>query len=395
MAWKEVSVLDQRRLFINDYLSKTFSISELCRKYDISRPTAYLWIKRYHEEGELGLVNRNSAPYNQPFTTPSYIIDEILNMKYERSTWGPKKIEAELQRRKPELELPSRTTIGNILKRNGLVVQRNFRKRFAARTQPLAHAKEINDVWSADFKGWFVTSDNQKCEPFTLTDNASRYLLKCVNLDSNNEKHVWAILDIAFRECGLPLYLRTDNGPPFASNGIGRLTTLAVKLIKAGVLPDFIDPGKPQQNGRHERMHSTLKREGINPKLNLEEQKISLDEFQHYYNFERPHEGISQATPGSVYSPSNRIWDGKFTSPEYLDDFKKVKVRASGQTKLKGKDIFIGRALAGEYIGLEETEMGFKIFYGPIYLGVMNFEGEVTIPRREGRVRKKIKSDFY
>jgi putative transposase len=389
MAWKEKTVFEQRKQFINDHLSDSFSVSELCRIYDISRPTGYLWIKRYKEGKEEGLVDRKSTPHHYPRATSAEIIDEILKVKYMRITWGPKKIIAYLKIHKPHIILPSTTTVGNILNKNGLVMQRKLRLRFAKRTHPLAHAKEINDVWSVDFKGGFMTNDNYKCEPFTLTDNASRFLLKCLCLDYNNTDHVWAVLDIAFREYGLPLNLRSDNGPPFASRGIGRLSQLSVQLIKAGVMPDFIDPGKPEQNGRHERMHGTLKSEFIFPELNLKEQKMKLDEFQNYYNFERPHEGINQLTPGSIYERSERVWRGKFKPPEYPDSFKKAKVRGSGQIKFKGKDIFIGRTLLEEYVGLEEGENGFKVYYGPIYLADINLKGELNISRREGRIRNK------
>jgi transposase InsO family protein len=389
-------VFEQRKLFIQDYLSQIFSISDLCRIYEICRPTAYLWIQRFKEEGEDGLRDRKSTPQNQPLATPSHVIDEILAVKFKFMKWGPKKIVAHLNHHKPQLILPSTTTVGNILDRNGLVMQRALRKRFTERTQPLAHAKEINDVWSADFKGGSVTNDKQKCEPFTLTDNASRYLLKCLTLDANNTDHVWAVLDSAFREYGLPLYLRSDNGPPFASQGLGRLSSLTVKLIRAGVVPDFIDPGKPEQNGRHERMHGTLKSEAIFPEVSLEEQKIKLKDFQYYYNFVRPHEGINQATPGSVYATSNRVWTGKLKSPEYPDDYRKVRVRISGQILINDKDIYIGKTLKDEYVGLKETETGFKMYYGPVYLAEITEDGAMVVSRRKGRDRsKKFKSDFY
>jgi putative transposase len=395
MAWKEVKVLEQRKLFIIDYLSNNYNISQLCIIYNISRPTAYLWIKRFKEKGELGLIDQSSAPYNQPFKTPDYIIGEILNLKCCNSNLGPKKIHAILRRKIPDSEMPSCTTVANILKRNGLVIPRKLRKRFAERNRPLAHAKENNDVWSADFKGWFKTKDNYKCEPFTLTDNASRYLLKCSQLISNKEEHVWGLLDIAFREYGLPLFLRTDNGPPFASKGMGRLSKLSIKLIKAGVIPDFIDPGKPQQNGRHERMHGTLKREYIKAEYSFKEQIKKFDEFQEYFNYERPHESIGQVTPGSIYTPSNRIWNGKFRSPEYDDSYKKVKVEVSGQIKVNGQHIYLSRSLVGEYIGLKTHKVGYEAYYGQIYLGELSFSGELTVKMRGGRLRNKFKEEFY
>lgn len=395
MAWKEISVFNQRKLFIADYQSGNFSITDLCRTYGISRPTAYLWIDRFNQYGLDGLIDKKSIPFSCPHATSDEVVDAILNVKYEWSKWGPKKIRAYLVKN-TSLILPSETTIGNILKKNDLVKSRKTRMRFAERSQPLAHVKEMNDVWSADFKGKFITQDNRKCEPFTLTDNASRYLLKCVNLDSNNTQHVWAILEVAFREFGLPLYLRTDNGPPFATSGIGRLSPLSIKLIKAGIIPDFIDPGKPEQNGRHERMHGTLKAEAVFPELNLKEQEMKLEEFQTYYNFIRPHEGINQLTPGSVYKPSNRVWSGKLNPPEYEDCYKKCKVKISGQIKFKGEYIFVGRALTDEYVGLKEIETGFKIYYGPICLGSINEEGKLIYSKRPGRNRsKKFHAEYY
>jgi putative transposase len=395
MAWKEMSVLNQRKLFIDDYQSRNFSISDLCRVYGISRPTAYFWIDRFNKYGLNGLIDKKSTPFNHPDTTPEEITDAILLTKYEWSKWGPKKIRAYLSRN-TTLILPSETTIGNILKKHNLVKSRKTRSRFAERTQPLAHVKGINDVWSADFKGKFITNDNYKCEPFTLTDNESRFILKCVALDANNTEHVWAILEVAFREYGLPLYLRTDNGPPFATCGIGRLSSLAIKLIKAGVIPDYIDPGKPEQNGRHERMHGTLKAEAVFPEISLHEQRIKLEEFQTYYNFERPHEGINQLTPGSIYKPSNRVWSGKLKPPEYDDCYKKYKVRASGQIKFKGKDVFIGRALTEEYVGLKKVETGYSIYYGQVCLGKVDEKGELIFSKRPGRDRsKKFQADFY
>jgi putative transposase len=385
MAWKERSVFEQRKLFIQDFESKKFNFSQLCKEYEITRPTGYLWIKRYEESGVGGLLNIKSTPHTQPNKTSPSVLNEILAVKFEWPTWGPKKILGYLNNNMPHLDLPSLTTVENILKRNGLVSPRKLRRRLAERSTPLAHANGVNDVWSADFKGWILTNDGYKFDPFTLTDNASRFLLKCIKLNINDTTHVWGILDIAFREYGLPLNLRTDNGPPFATLGPARLSSLSIKLIKAGVNPDFIEPGKPQQNGRHERMHGTMESECFSPQLDIDEQILKLSEFQNYYNYIRPHEALKQVPPGSVYVPSNRVWNGKFRSPEYVDYLKKAKVRSCGKIKLLGKNIYIGQGLIGEYVGLQEIEKGYKVYYGSLHIGDI-IDSQFDYPRRKRKI---------
>lgn len=390
MAWKEIKVYEQRKKFIIDYLENILTMSELCRQYEITRPIGYKWLERYNNEGFEGLKDRNRAPLNQTNVTDADLISKILHAKFKYYKWGPKKIRAYLMATYQELISPSVTTIGNILDKNGLVNRRKYRKRFPVKTIPLAHAQEVNDVWSVDFKGWWLTKDNYKCAPITLIDNVSRYLIRCVKTRLNDTEHAWAIFDAAFREYGLPNYMRSDNGPPFASIGVGRLSKLAVNLIKAGVIPDWIEPGNPQENGRHERMHGTLQSEGVFPDLKLEEQQIKFREFQDYYNFERPHEALGQKMPGSVYVPSTRRWNGKLKSPEYPEEHIKGKVKSCGKMSWKGIEIYIGRSLSNEYIGLEKIEGGFRAYYGPIKLGVITNKNEFIIPRRKETRRRTL-----
>lgn len=392
MAWKEVNVLDQRKLFIIEFLKKNYSITELCRQFELSRPTAYKWIARYNEEGFDGLIDRNSAPHNQIGETNQQQIEEILKVKYKFMRLGPKKILARLERDQPHIEWPSATTIGNILQKNGLVVPRKYRKRFPVKTDPLSHANLSNDVWSMDFKGWFLTKDSQKCGPLTIFDNFSRFLLGCVKLHADDTDHVWAILEMMFREYGLPIFLRSDNGPPFATSGAGRLSKLSVKLIKAEVIPEWIEPGNPQENGRHERMHGTLEQEGVNRELSMKDQQTKFLDFQQYYNWDRPHEALLQKVPGSIYTPSPRIWSGKLKSPEYPDEFEKLKVHSCGNICRNWNRIYIGRVLTNEYVGLKKNPDGdFTIYFGPIILGTLTRDDEFVITRREGR-RKPYKN---
>jgi putative transposase len=390
MAWGEVEVIEQRIKFIKECLENKLSMAELCRIYQISPKNGYKWLNRYQTEGLEGLKDKSRAPHNQSSKINNEITQDILDVRFQFPSWGPKKVLSFLEREKPGKLWPSTTTIGNIFDRNGLTVPRKLRRRMAARTEPLSHCIVPNDVWCADFKGWFLTKDGSKCEPFTLTDGTSRYLLRCVNLERNNTEHGWGVLEAAFRQYGLPLYFRSDNGPPFATCGVGRLSKLSVKMIKAGVIPEWIDPGEPQQNGRHERMHQTLKNETANPPgSNLEEQSKRFKTFQNYYNNIRPHEGIEQKTPGSIYTNSLRRWNGRLKTPEYNEGMIVRKVREKGQISLKpfAADVLVGSALGGEYVGVEEVEDGvYEVRYGPLILGKIDHTKKLVIstckPRR-------------
>lgn len=394
MAWKEIRVEQQRKLFIEAYLEERYTIAELCRHFEISRPCGYKWIDRYNKEGLEGLLNRSCAPLKQSGATSPELVEKILEVKIKRHDWGPKKVRGHLIAKYPNIIWPSVNTTENILKKHGFVGPRKYRKRFPQKSDPLSHANQSNAVWSVDFKGWWITKDKYKCDPFTLTDNFSRYLLRCIKLEVNDAEHVWAILESAFHDYGLPDFMRHDNGPPFGTSGVGRLSALSVKLIKAGVTPEWIEPGEPQQNGRHERMHGTLQREGVFPNLSIEEQKKQFSIFQEYYNFERPHEALGQVTPGSVYNRSLRTWNGRLISPEYSDEYKIGKVKSCGKMSWKGREVYIGRVLAGEPLGIKETEENvMTVYYGPISLGTLTKEGELDIPRRKDRIRKKYNSN--
>lgn len=390
MSWGEVKMEDQRIKFIDACLEGNHTMADICRIYQISPKTAYKWLNRFKAEGIDGLKDRSRAPLKQALKTEDEIVQEILRLKFQYSKLGPKKIKCYLEEHYPDNPWPSATTIGNIFDKNGLTVPRKFRRRVPARTQPFSHCLAPNDVWCADFKGWFLTGDGNKSEPFTVTDGASRFLLRCLDLEENKFRNVWGVLDVAFREYGLPLYFKTDNGPPFATCGAGRLSKLSVNLIKAHVIPEWIDPGNPQQNGRHERMHGTLKTDTANPpEDNLMSQGIKYDEFREYYNYIRPHEAIGQKTPGSVYQSSSREWNGILRSPEYPKGCLVRKIRPSGQLRMKQIDIHIGSVLAGEPVGLNQIgEDAYEVYYGPIYLGKIDQNMKLILPAGAKRKRK-------
>ena len=390
MAWRINLVEDQRKAFIEAHFDDLETMTDLCKKYDISRKTGYKWLLRHANGGASALRNESRAPLTQAFKTDSRTVEEILRIKNWKTAWGPKKIEAFLKTHCPEIILPSRTTIGNILERNGLTVSRKLRRRVPGRTDPLAHCHTSNDVWCCDFKGWFLTGDGFKYEPFTMTDADTRFLIRCVKLTRNDTNHVWPVVDRSFRECGLPLFMRNDNGPPFGSCGVGRLTDLSILIIKAGVTPEWIDPGEPQQNGRHERMHLTLKNETATPPAStIALQDVRSRDFVEYYNFIRPHEGIGQRTPGSIYTLSPRQWDGVLRSPEYNSEYIVRGVRHNGSIRWKGEEIYVGKTLTGEPLGLKEIANGtFEVHYGPVFLGVIDPKCEFTMPPGKKRRRK-------
>jgi transposase InsO family protein len=362
------------------------SMAAICRRFGVSRRVGYKWWERFEEEGAAGLFDRSRAPLHHPQTMAESIAERCLEVRRARPTWGPVKVRAYLERRSPGISWPAASTIGELFDREGLTVRRKLRRRSPPSSAPFAHCEAANDVWCIDFKGWFLTGDGQRCEPLTLSDACSRYLLRCQDLRRNDTDHVWPVLDAAFREFGLPHYLRSDNGSPFASRGAGGLSKLSVKLIKAGVMPERIAPGKPQQNGRHERMHLTLLQEVANPPANSRREQLKrLREFQRFYNEERPHQALDNATPAECYHPSPRRFDGVLREPDYDDDRNVRRVRRNGEIKLNGNMIYISSALVGEPIGLAEDEDGWTVSYGPIVLGtIAHRRDQLRKPKRKG-----------
>lgn len=375
MPWRIMSTVDERKKFIDEALCihRHMSFIDLCENYNISTKTGYKWLSRFKKNGEKGLEDLSRAPFSQPTKISNEVESTVIAIRQQFSKWGPKKIRVELINHYNELPTPSEGSIGNILSRNNLSNDRIYRKH-VAQTAPLGDCKEPNDTWMYDFKGWFRTGDGQKCEPLTVTDGFSRYLLHCQHKPRKRGCDVWKELEKLFYEYGLPKKIRSDNGPPFASLAVGRLSSIAIKLIKIGVTPEWIDPGCPEQNGRHERFHLTLKNEAANPPaLTLSLQHEKFIQFQKYYNNRRYHEALNQQTPVSVYRPSQCTWDGKFKAIEYPSHYEIRKVCAGGLISWKGTDFFISEMLRGEHLGLTEIEMGLMgIYFGPILLGKIN-----------------------
>jgi putative transposase len=385
MGWKETCAVDERMRFVMTVEKKEESFAAVCRQFGVSRRIGYKWLARYQEAGFEGLGDCSRAPLHHAQAIAARIAERCLEVRRSHPTWGPVKVRAFLERTAPASDWPAASTIGALFDREGLTVKRKLRRRSPPSSAPFAHCRAANDVWCIDFKGWFLTGDGQRCEPLTLTDAYSRYLLRCQRLARSNTEHVWPVLDAAFREFGLPYYLRSDNGSPFASRGAGGLSKLSVKLIKAGVLPERIAPGKPQQNGRHERMHLTLLQDTADPPAySLREQLKRLREFQRLYNDERPHQALGNATPAERYQLSPRRFDGILRQPEYGADFDVRRVRRNGEIRWNGGTIYISEALIGEPVGLAETETGWAVSYGPIALGAIGLNSDrLRKPKRQ------------
>jgi transposase InsO family protein len=343
--------MDEKLRFVFEYERDEHSMTELCQQFGIARETGYVWLRRYRESGVKGLVELNRAPHRHPNQTASAIEQAVLELRQAHMTWGPRKLKRILERDQPGRGWPATSTMGELVKRAGLVAPRKKRRRTEPYSQPLAHAVESNRVWCADFKGWFKSGDGTRIDPLTITDACSRYLLRSQAVDKTDTGRVRAIFEAAFREYGLPWAMRTDNGPPFASSAVGGLSRLAVWWIKLGIVPERIQAGHPEQNGRHERMHRTLKLD-LQPAEDWRGQQRELDRFRHDYNQVRPHEALAMQTPASVYEPSPRPYPERLPDVNYPDTMLVRTIKSHGHFRWKKQDVFLSEVLWGEPIGL-------------------------------------------
>jgi transposase InsO family protein len=384
MAWRETNVFEERNRFITGYHCYGWTMTELCKAFGVSRKTGYKILNRYQQEGICGLYDRSSLPQHRPNATKQHIVDLLIDAKGRHPTWGPNKLVPWLKKHYPGECFPAISTAGDILKRHGLVKPRRLRRRCAPASQPFRSAGEPNDVWCGDFKGWFRVKNGKKCEPFTLTDACTRYLLECQAVSNTQMQTVKRQFEIAFREYGLPQAIRTDNGPPFASVGIAGLSRLSVWWLKLGIIPERIEPGRPEQNGRHERMHLTLKIDtAIPPKASLKKQQEAFDDFKKEYNEERPHEALDNQTPSDRYQPSERRFPRRLNEFEYPKHFETRRVRENGDIKWKGGRLFLSGALQNERVGLEQTEEDhWTVHLGPLEIAIVSESHRRVLPYR-------------
>ena len=360
MVWTGTSIEDAKRRYIVDRLSGDCDdMSGLCDDYGISREAGYELMRRHALEGFGGVVSRSRAPLVQARAIEASVCAALVDCRLDHPTWGPKKLKAYLARLRPEIGWPAASTIGDVLKRRGLVGSRRRHRTALPLTRPFAPITAANQTWSIDFKGWFKTRDGTRCDPLTVSDVLSRVLIAC-RICAPTGVSVDAQMDRILKEFGLPDRFRMDNGSPWGSTGAGGLTVLSVKWLKLGIGLEFITPAKPQQNGRHERMHGTLKADTLcPPAATPADQQQRFDAFRRVFNEERPHEALGQQTPASQYEPSRRSYPRRIEVPVYDGDGIEVRrVRGSGEIKWHGERVFIGEAFIGEPVALTETETG-------------------------------------
>lgn len=367
------------------------SVAAVCALFHVSRKTAHKWRGRYARDGLAGLADRARAPRTHPNATPAAMCAAVVALRREQHRFGPKQLRRVLRDRDPGATLPAVSTIGAILRRAGLTARRARAVAHASPGGPLGSCEAPNATWAADFKGEFRLGDRTLCYPLTITDLFSRYLLRAQALRSPDTLSTRAGFEAAFREYGLPATIRTDGGHPFAGHGAAGLSQLAVWWIKLGIRPERIR--RPQQNGRHERMHRTLKAYVARPpRHSRAAQQRALDAFQTHFNTERPHEALDQQTPAALYHPSVRAYPRVVAPPEYPGHFERRQVRTRGDIKWRTHQIFVSHPLAGEVVGLEEIDEGvWRMLFGPVLLGyVLDAEPQLGLLHPHGQHRKLV-----
>ena len=346
-------------------------MTELCERFDISRKTGYDWLARFDTHGWEGLADQSRRPHTCPHRTSAALEAALVQLRQLHPHWGPKKLVAVLARTQPDLLLPAPSTVGAILKRHGLVTEHPRRRKPTHPGRSSVVAAEPNAVWQADFKGEFRLGNGQYCYPLTVTDAYSRFLLACVSRTSTATEGAQPVFQRLFAEYGLPLAIRTDNGAPFATPALGGLSRLSVWWIKLGIEHQRIEPGHPEQNGRHERMHRTLKAETTRPPAADDpSQQARFDGWRAEFNTERPHEALGQETPSTHYRPATRALPTRLPAPEYAGHLEIRRVGASGAIRWGGRSLFLSQVLIGEDVGLEEIDEGlWSVYFYHVLLG--------------------------
>ena len=369
MPFQETRAVEQRVKFVSEVESSGESFSRVCARYGISRVTGYKWLERYEEEGLGGLWERSRAPHQVRHALGGELRKLIVAARQEHPQWGPKKLRVWLQRKYPRRDWCACSTIGELLKRQELSAPRVYRRHCAPRVGALEPYERPNQVWCTDFKGWFLLGNQRRCEPWTLSDGWSRYLLRVQALSRAEMGAVRQGFEGAFREYGLPEVIRSDNGRPFAGLGFGGLSQLSVWWIKLGIRPERIGPGRPQENGRHERMHRTLLEVSEPPARTLRGQQRRFESFRQEFNEERPHEALGQRPPASMYVPSPRSYPARLPRVEYESGMLTKRVHGHGDITWQGRRVFFSQALAGEEVGFEAVGDGlWLVRFGPVKL---------------------------
>lgn len=375
MAWRNVLPMDERLRFVYEAQLNRWTVTELCRRYGISRKTGYKWLKRFDQQGFDGMQERSRAPKHCPHRTCDKVVERVLAERKRHPKWGPKKIAKVLSSAGCGFNVPAPSTIGEILKRHGLVKRRR-RRTGALRRWPkrLTKPRRANHVWAVDFKGWFRTGDGLRCDPLTASDLHSRFVLDCRALKAQTTQVVRPAFDKIFTDYGLPQIIRVDNGAPFGSSGCCGLTRLSVWWVQLGIRVEFIEPGHPEQNAVHERMHRTLKEDTCcPPKWTCKAQQRRFDQWRDEFNYQRPHEALKMRCPAEVYHRSSMIYDRQPKPFSYPGYYEVRRVKKAGQILLHAADRFIGRAFTGIDVGLEPIGYNqYMVHAGPLVIGTIN-----------------------
>jgi transposase InsO family protein len=375
MPWAKTDLMSERLQFVLAQRKRRSTFGSLCAAFGVAPKTGYKWLRQFEASGVAGLQDRSRRPRSNSRAISAAVGERLVELRRVHPTWGPKKLVAWLEANQCGLDVPAPSTVGELLKRHGLVNSRKRVRHQHPRTEPLRHADKPNAVWAMDFKGWFRLGDGARCDPLTITDAFSRYLICCKAgrfFGDEVGRDVWWALVRAFREYGMPTAIRVDNSQPWvAPKGSLGLTQLAVKILKADIALERIRPAKPQDNGRHERFHLTLKQETAQPPSEtMPAQQDRFDLFQREYNNERPHEALQQRPPAKVYVRSRRAFPSRLSEPEYPTWYFTITMSAGGFVRLRGTTYFISTALEGERVGFVEVEEGcFEVYFCKLLLG--------------------------
>lgn len=389
MPWEETCKMDKRLEFVKEVASGEYDFAESCRRFHISRPTGYKWVRRYEYEGRGGLEDRSRAPKHCPHAVDEDTKRIIVELREQYPLWGPNKLLARLKEAFPKRSWPAASTVGELLRREGLNAPRKRRRHAAPTAAPFGGCTGANEVWCVDFKGWFRTQDGVRCDPLTLSDAHTRYLLRCQAVEGIDAAHIRPVLEAAFREYGLPRAIRSDNGSPFASTGIGGLSRLSIWWMRLGIRLERIRPGRPQENGRHERMHRTLKQHTASPPARTRRlQQRAFDAFRHEYNHERPHEALGQTPPSRHYVPSPRAYPSRLPEVVYPDFMVVRNVHEHGQIRFNNSRYFLGEALFGQHVGLARIDVRYWLVrFMELALGALDLRRGTFLHDRQARRR--------
>ena len=376
MPWSESGRMEERERFVKDALSDRYTMSAVCARYGVSRRVGYVWLARYEADGRRGLLDRSHAPHQCPHKIRPAVAELLIAERIAHPFWGARKLLAVLARHHPRMtNWPAASTVADLLARHGLVHRRRRRRTSVHPGVVRLVTTAPNDLWTADFKGQFRTGDGAYCYPLTIADQHTRFLLSCHGLLSTQTVTARPVFERAFREYGLPIAIRTDNGVPFATQAIHGLSYLNVWWMRLGILHQRSRPGCPQDNGAHERMHRTLKRQAIKPvRANRTAQQRNFDAFRQEYNEERPHERLQQETPASHYSSSPRAYPERLPALEYPGHFQVKRITSAGTFRFGSKKLlYLANAMADQHIGLEETDDGiWAIHFNDILLATFD-----------------------